>query len=352
MCRLLSRSAQFLAWIVWIQCVSAFGQVKHLLCRIDSPSKVRDCSVLKDCIYRVYPPEAFRNSEDLAWMKGCNGLNNLLSAYSGEMGCKYFAKLISTSQGREDFVTIVERQLMKSSFRGLDLRCDPTVYGAIQIHFNSCLRLLRKRLRDGYIIVVHIENTVLDPMLIDTLNTEVDLVSCSPQNYNFFQGSNIVPELISRGCDPQKIIVDIPFPTITCPLNIEQLLSATNSIKKSNLFGVVAQIDRDDVSNACGNGTFPLLRRLSTSLTGYHSCEFEGFKPDPRNRSRFYSCFDGVLNLHQCPRGQLFDPVNNTCIAFVRVNCNAESCSILGPVHITNDTNFVPIMIPVPKPCQ
>ncbi|XP_055537015.1 uncharacterized protein LOC129725346 [Wyeomyia smithii] len=334
-----------------MQSTGVVAQYKPLICRIDDPSKVRDCSVLKECVYRVYPVEALKDVGAQGWISNCDGLNNLLSVYGGETGCKYFGKLIGTGEGRTAFVSIIQQQLKKSTFRGVDLRCDPIKHGYDQVAYNGVLRLLRKEIGYGYLVIVKIDNTALDPVIIDTLNTEVDLISISPQT-NHLVPDSFVKYLIAKGCNPKKIILEVPLaPVVTCPLTDSQLLSVTDSVENLDLFGAIIQLDRDDVDNQCGNGTFPLLKKLSILLTGGDRCDFDGFKPDPRDRSRFYSCSDGELNLHQCPDGQLFDRMNSTCIPFIRMNCNGTSCSLLGPVTITNQTNFFPIAVPMPQTC-
>lgn len=123
----------FLVWVAWMHPTAVFAQYKPLICRIDDPSKVRDCTVLKECVHRVYPVEALQDTMSQGWINNCDGLNNLLAVYGGDTGCKYFGKLISTSEGRAAFVTIIQQQLKKSSFRGVDLRCDPIKHGADQV---------------------------------------------------------------------------------------------------------------------------------------------------------------------------------------------------------------------------
>lgn len=45
----------------------------------------------------------------------------------------------------------------------------------------------------------------------------------------------------------------------------------------------------------------------------------------------------------------MFDQMNSTCMPFVRMLCNESYCSFMGPITITNETQFVPVPIPYPS---
>lgn len=53
--------------------------------------------------------------------------------------------------------------------------------------------------------------------------------------------------------------------------------------------------------------------------------------------------------LHQCPPGQLFDALNGTCIPFIRMECNETTCTILSPLDVNNETEFIPVPVFFPQ---
>ncbi|XP_055591434.1 uncharacterized protein LOC129743426 [Uranotaenia lowii] len=327
------------------------SQQANLVCQIENPNRIRDCRVLRECLFNVFPVEAVLGCSDGqdSPLNTCGRINNLFALYEGTTACQYFGNFIKTEHGRNALVSVVQQQLKKSSFRGIFLQCDPTVDGVDQMAYNSILQLLRKQLGNGYIIAVKIENPKLEPCVIETLNELIDLISC-PQEDNSIPPKATVQDLLSSGLQAQKILADVPFPApLTCPLCDVHLRVASDFIKLNNIFGATIELDHDDVDNKCGNGTFPLMRRLTSLLADDGLCEFEGFIPDPRDRSRFYSCSNGKYNLHQCPKGQLFDRRNETCIPFVQMHCNETFCTVIGPIGMVNNQTeliAVPVFVP------
>lgn len=83
----------------------------------------------------------------------------------------------------------------------------------LQVAYNGVLRLLRKEIGYGYLVIVKIDNTALDPVIIDTLNSEVNLVSVSPQT-NHLVPDSFVEYLIAKGFNPKKIILEVPLPPV------------------------------------------------------------------------------------------------------------------------------------------
>ncbi|XP_055591435.1 uncharacterized protein LOC129743427 [Uranotaenia lowii] len=326
---------------------TATAQEGNVVCRIEDPNRVTDCNILRQCSQRVYPVDLIQG-DNLELVNRCGGgLNNMVSLFAGNSTCTYFSNLIGTTQGRNALADIVQQELQKSSFRGIDLQCDPTVRGTNQTAYNGCLRLLRQRIGFGFFFSVRIENPDLDPVVIDTLNELIDLIHCSQDGNG---SSSIVDALIRKGCNSRKIVVNVELPSVvTCPISGVQLQNAADSVKDRKLFGAAVLLDNDDIEDRCGNGSFPQLRKLSNLFAGANECEFDGFIPDLRNRSRFYSCSEGRLNLHECPFGQMFDRINSTCIPFAIIDCNETTCLVRSPVPIRNDTQLIPIGVPFPR---
>ncbi|XP_062535198.1 uncharacterized protein LOC134204398 [Armigeres subalbatus] len=316
------------------------AQDYDVACRIEDPTKEPRCKVLKKCTYRVYPVESIQTKGGRS-TSNCAGFTDLFSMYSGSSACGYFSNMIGTTNGCSSFTNIVKRQLEKSDFRGVDLQCDPTMNGVNETTYSCCLHQLRETVGRGYIIGVRIENPNLGTVLVSTLNAAVDVVNCPL--------TSVVQSLIAQGLSSRKIVIDVTLPSvINCPTEVLQLQNISSTVRCLNLFGAILQLDRDDSSNVCGEGSYPLLNRLSVLLEEKEPCDFEGFIPNPRDRSQFFSCSNGDHILHQCPPGQLFDRMNGTCIPFLRVLCNQTACTFTGPVQITNDTKFLPVPIPYP----
>nr|XP_029732248.1 uncharacterized protein LOC109425893 [Aedes albopictus] len=267
--------------------LSAFAQDFDVACRIEDPTKVARCKVLKKCTYRVYPVESIQAAEDpRRGSGGCVGFTNLFSMYGGSTSCDYFTNLIGTTQGCAALTSIVKRQLEKSDFHGVDLQCDPTVNGLNETTYNCCLRQLREAIGGGYIITVRIENPNLGSTLVNTLNDVVDVVNCPL--------TAVVQNLIAQGLSSRKIALDVPLPpAIGCPIDVSFLQNISSTVRCLNLFGAILQLDRDDYNNVCGEGSFPLLKKLSILLEEKEPCDFGGFIPNPRDRSQFFSCVNG-----------------------------------------------------------
>uniref|UniRef100_A0A8D8E4W1 (northern house mosquito) hypothetical protein n=1 Tax=Culex pipiens TaxID=7175 RepID=A0A8D8E4W1_CULPI len=334
----------FLAWAAWMLPTTVVG--KQMVCRIDDPSKVRDCRALADCAYRIYPIEFAQQGADQGNNVICGGLNNLVSLYDGAGACRYFGDLISTNAGRTGFATTVQQQLSNGQFRGVDLRCDPTVNGVNQTAYNGALKKLRQFLGRGFTIFAKVDNPDLDPVVIQTLNEDIDIISCPGE-----EDATTLRAYIANGGIPTRVVIDVlEPPVLTCPINTRPVDVAGRIVQENNLFGATIQVDRDDVNNDCGEGTFPKTRRLKDALDADpNACDFDGFEPDPTDRSRFYGCGGGKRELHQCPPGQLFDGLNGTCIPFIRMECNETTCTILSPLDVNNQTEFIPVPVFFPQ---
>lgn len=197
----------FLAWTAWMLPNIVVG--KQMVCRIDDPSKVRDCRALADCAYRIYPIEFAQQGADQGNNVICGGLNNLVSMYDGAGACRYFGDLISTNAGRTGFATTVQQQLSNGQFRGVDLRCDPTVNGVNQTAYNGALKKLRQFLGRGFTIFAKVDNPDLDPVVIQTLNEDIDIISCPGE-----EDANTLRTYIANGGIPTRVVVDVLEPPI------------------------------------------------------------------------------------------------------------------------------------------
>uniref|UniRef100_A0A182SF71 Uncharacterized protein n=1 Tax=Anopheles maculatus TaxID=74869 RepID=A0A182SF71_9DIPT len=69
-----------------------------------------------------------------------------------------------------------------------------------------------------------------------------------------------------------------------------------NQIEHHNLFGAVVQLDRDDMNNMCGEGPFPLFRKVLDGLCSNAECNFSGFVRDTRDCGQYYSCDNGFAD--------------------------------------------------------
>ncbi|XP_065090844.1 uncharacterized protein LOC135711819 [Ochlerotatus camptorhynchus] len=340
---------------------------KHaLVCRVSDPSVLNGCDIRQNCWLEVYPVETAQSLFGVFHTSGTH--NKLFALYGGPNSCGYFGNLINTCKGRQTLVETVKIQLQKSSFRGVELQCDPVQSQLNQQDYSDFITLLRKEIGGGYIISVFIQSVNIETCVVNVLNNVVDLVSVP------FDGCemqvSVVQNLIAHGLNRQKILLDVPLPAVVkCPLDsgpknlfslVEQVV---NGIRSQDLLGATLQVDRDDTAGVCAKGRFPLFKHLNILLKscgasvvhpavsttgGSGSCNFKGYVRDTRDCSSFYSCNNGVQHQFQCPQGLAFDTCSSTCKPVLQVKCDDNSCTLTGAVN--GGCNHVPFPIPYPFP--
>ncbi|EAT42102.1 AAEL006328-PA [Aedes aegypti] len=322
-----------------------------VVCRIGDPQVVKECDVLRQCLYEVHPVETAQSvSFGGGLLNSLGSQNKLFALYGGPSSCGYFGNLINSCKGRQTLVETVKKQLQKSGYRGVDLQCDPGLSQINQQDYADFLTLLREEIGSGYVISVVIQSINIEPCVVNVLSEVVDLVTI-PLEGCALQAS-IVQNLIGHGLSRQKILLDVTLPAVlSCPLdsgvnNLYSLVqNAVNIIDNQQLLGATLQLDRDDTAGVCAKGRFPLFKLLLALLKN-SSCNFKGYVRDTRDCSSFYSCNHGVPNHFQCPAGLAFDLCSNTCQPVVQVNCDQNSCTLTGAVN--GGCNQVPIPIPYP----
>uniref|UniRef100_A0A182M9R2 Chitin-binding type-2 domain-containing protein n=1 Tax=Anopheles culicifacies TaxID=139723 RepID=A0A182M9R2_9DIPT len=159
---------------------------------------------------------------------------------------------------------------------------------------------------------------------------------------------SMLTNALMYGLARHRVLLATPYPSsINCPLNNDYSLNEMfNQIEHNHLFGAVVQLDRDDVNNVCGEGPFPLFRKVLDRLCTNAECSFNGYVRDTRDCGQYYSCDNGFKTTHHCPVGHSFDLCQSTCQPILQVNCNSTTCVVSG--NLPN--GMTPIRYPIPFP--
>ncbi|XP_050098389.1 uncharacterized protein LOC126579120 [Anopheles aquasalis] len=313
-----------------------------VICRVRDPLRIGNSHALKECLYEVYPVESTQNADSTVFQS--ENRNRLFSLYGGPSSCEYFGNMIATAKGRDTLVETIAKQLQKSGFKGLDLQCDPMQAHVSQHTYASFIEQLRNFLGNTYVIMVTLHSCQPDLKLIGQLNRCADYVVI-----NQHVQSSTLSNALSLGLQRQRILLTTPFPSqLNCPLTgADHALSETlNHIQQQSLFGAVVQVDQDDVNNVCGEGPYPLLRKVLDHLCRDAECSFRGFVRDTRDCGQYYTCDNGYTTTHHCPPGHSFDLCQSSCQPFLTVNCNQTTCVVSGALP----PGLAPVPYPIPFP--
>uniref|UniRef100_A0A182V6A7 Chitin-binding type-2 domain-containing protein n=1 Tax=Anopheles merus TaxID=30066 RepID=A0A182V6A7_ANOME len=307
--------------------------------------KIGNSQMLKQCLYEIYPVESTQSTDGSGHTLYASDerRNRLFSLYGGPSSCEYFGTMIQTAKGRDTLVETIRRQLQKSGFKGLDLQCDPVQARVTQQTYAEFMEQLRSFLGNTYVVMVTMNSCQLEPKLVETLNRVADFVTI-----NHVGQSSMLSSALMYGLARHRLLLTTPSPaSISCPLNSDYSLNEVLSqIEQHHLFGAVVELDRDDVNNQCGEGPFPLFRKVLDRLCSNAECNFSGFVRDTRNCGQYYSCDNGITTSHHCPVGHSFDLCKSTCEPFLKVDCNSTTCSVSGGLP----NGFFPVPYPVPFP--
>ncbi|XP_053668088.1 uncharacterized protein LOC128718491 [Anopheles marshallii] len=337
----------WLAAIVVAQCILVPCEAKKcgVICRVRDPLTIGNSYMLKECLYEIHPVESTQNTDGSGFnMRTSDRRNRLFSLYGGST-CEYFGNMIQTAKGRDTLVETIRRQLQKSEFKGLDLQCDPVQARVTQQTYAEFLEQLRSFLGNTYVIMVTMSSCQPEPRLVESFNRMVDYVTI-----NHAEQPSMLTNALMYGLARHRILLATPYPsTISCPLNNDYSLNEMlNQIEHHNLFGAIVELDRDDVNNVCGEGPFPLFRKVLDRLCSNAECNFSGFVRDTRDCGQYYSCDNGFKTTHHCPVGQSFDLCQSTCQPILQVQCNETTCVVSG--NLPNGLTPIRYPIPFPKP--
>nr|XP_049464830.1 uncharacterized protein LOC125907299 [Anopheles coluzzii] len=347
-----------ISWMVMTVVIIAVAQCEAkkcgVMCRVRDPMKIGNSQMLKQCLYEIYPVESTQSTDGSGktLYASDDRRNRLFSLYGGPSSCEYFGTMIQTTKGRDTLVETIRRQLQKSGFKGLDLQCDPVQARVTQQTYAEFMEQLRSFLGNTYVVMVTMNSCQLEPKLVETLNRVADFVTINHISCLFVCSFSVQSSMLSSalmyGLARHRLLLTTPSPAaISCPLNSDYSLNEVLSqIEQQHLFGAVVELDRDDVNNQCGEGPFPLFRKVLDRLCSNAECNFSGFVRDTRNCGQYYSCDNGITTPHHCPVGHSFDLCKSTCEPFLKVDCNSTTCSVNGGLP----NGFFPVPYPVPFP--